>query len=664
MNLHSELRNLIDTQDVDNIQAFINEHPTLNYNTISPNGASILWWALMPPQSKNISQPLIVMLLNYVKTNGEQLCNPVQAFGGFDRPIDYVRRGVPVSLKALEALLEEAENRYVAPAPHAAPNLATIAQDAQSAHDALAPPGLCLAAQHPLDDMSYIDQDLRGFDFSHTNLEKVSFTNCLLPIAGTDIICSQVTLTNCRLPNGIEPVLDKNQWFKLFVHYCRFCESALALHWYLQNLDADFLSQRDEEGFNVLELAIMYGKTECLKTLLASPYCSEDLFKMSNKHFPNILLFAVKRGASSTACLELLLASPKCSKDLFEAQDNDGVNILMWAVRRPELAYLEVLLASSYCSKDLFEAQDIEGQNILMYMFLYSPKNIEYFKILLGSRYCSENLFKAKNNKGQNALMYAASYRKIEHFKLLLASSFNLKKALEAQDKDGRNTLILAARLGEEYLHAVLESSYCSKDLLTRTDNEGENALMIVVMGGDIACLNMLLASPYCSKELFEAQNKSGQNALMLAIKYEKKECINILLGSPFCPMGRLKAYSKYIINDYWSSASLWSKTSIIIGVAAISIGLIITGALVLGLSLGTTITLPTLMMTTLTFFIGAAVIANILYMASPVVGVVASKVKDTFFNHDSQAQMNALPLSQESTEVDEEAQHNAQQPT
>ena len=155
---------------------------------------------------------------------------------------------------------------------------------------------------------------------------------------------------------------------------------------------------------------------------------------------------------------------------------------------------------------------------------------------------------------------------------------------------------------------------------------------MIVVMGGDIACLNMLLASPYCSKELFEAQNKSGQNALILAIKYEKKECINILLGSPFCPMGRLKAYSKYIINDYWSSASLWSKTSIIIGVAAISIGLIITGALVLGLSLGTTITLPTLMMTTLTFFIGAAVIANILYMASPVVGVVASKVKDTFF--------------------------------
>ena len=50
----SELRRLIDQQDAAKLGDFIHNNQELDYSSISPNGASALWWSLMPPKGKTI----------------------------------------------------------------------------------------------------------------------------------------------------------------------------------------------------------------------------------------------------------------------------------------------------------------------------------------------------------------------------------------------------------------------------------------------------------------------------------------------------------------------------------------------------------------------------------------------------------------------------------
>ena len=140
MSKYNELRALIDQQNIDILMTFIAANPELNYSRISPNGASALWWALMPPRGVSISVELVQGLLNYIKDDGNFLCNPTQAFANFARPIDYIKIVDYLSeLSAIRDALRAAENRYVAPVV-VQRGLADFALDRQSSHNSLITP--------------------------------------------------------------------------------------------------------------------------------------------------------------------------------------------------------------------------------------------------------------------------------------------------------------------------------------------------------------------------------------------------------------------------------------------------------------------------------------------------------------------------------------------
>ena len=385
-----------------------------------------------------------------------------------------------------------------------------------------------ITANLSLGNVRFKNQDLRAFDFSNTDLNKVTFEQCMLPIAGSNITCSKVTLIDCCLPNGINNTLKKNILFSLFKIYCAFSQSALALQFYLQDLDEVFLSQKTKDGDSALMIAACKESIECLKTLLASEHCSKEVFNAKDEYDNNALMLAARLG--KTECLKVLLASEHCSKEAFNAIDKYGNNALMISAGLGKTECLKVLLASEHCSKEAFNAIDKYGNNALMISARLGET--ECLKALLASEHCSKEAFNAIDKDGSNALMLAAGLGKTECLKSLLASEHCSKEAFNATNKDGNNALMISARLGEtECLKTLLASEHCSKEAFNAIDKYGNSALLLAAKLGKTEFLKALLASEHCSKEAFNATNKDGNNALLLAAG-SGNECHNMLLAS------------------------------------------------------------------------------------------------------------------------------------
>lgn len=109
LNKCKKLRELIDEQNVDSLRIFIIENPDIDYSNITSNGASALWWALMPPVGKTISPSLVEALLEYIKNDGNNLINPMQRFAGYT-PRQYALSCID-DQKVL-AVIITAENNY------------------------------------------------------------------------------------------------------------------------------------------------------------------------------------------------------------------------------------------------------------------------------------------------------------------------------------------------------------------------------------------------------------------------------------------------------------------------------------------------------------------------------------------------------------------------
>ncbi|WP_133130403.1 ankyrin repeat domain-containing protein [Legionella yabuuchiae] len=134
--MSTQLRDLIDNQDVAALRAFIAKHEELNYASISPNGASALWWALMPPKGKFISYKVVECLLDYIKGDGTPLVNPTQPLAGLT-PWQYlIAHNQENLLYNVIRIVLTAENQY----QHqnllqGQAGLAALADDAQNVHD-------------------------------------------------------------------------------------------------------------------------------------------------------------------------------------------------------------------------------------------------------------------------------------------------------------------------------------------------------------------------------------------------------------------------------------------------------------------------------------------------------------------------------------------------
>lgn len=132
-NVFVPLITAIDDQNLNKVREFIIQNPNLDYNHVLPNGLSLLWVVLFPPQGKTVSEDLLKFTLTYVKHNGVKLVNPLQKHLGLfadDLILD----------PKLNKLITDAQNDFTEnDEAHLlnAEGLAGIAADGQNTHNPL-----------------------------------------------------------------------------------------------------------------------------------------------------------------------------------------------------------------------------------------------------------------------------------------------------------------------------------------------------------------------------------------------------------------------------------------------------------------------------------------------------------------------------------------------
>lgn len=109
--IFSPLLSAIDEQDLAAVKKFMEAHLNLDYNCVTPNKMSALWWVLQPLKEQTISVDIIEYLVNF-KANGSAVINPAQQFANMS-PLDYVGILKPKELSnQAVSIISTAENAY------------------------------------------------------------------------------------------------------------------------------------------------------------------------------------------------------------------------------------------------------------------------------------------------------------------------------------------------------------------------------------------------------------------------------------------------------------------------------------------------------------------------------------------------------------------------
>ncbi|MDP3560380.1 MAG: ankyrin repeat domain-containing protein, partial [Legionellaceae bacterium] len=120
----AELKKLIDEQNLEALQEYLDLHPHLDLDHVTDTGLSALWWAIYPPQDKIVSQEIIQCLI-------DKRVDPTQRMYG--QGIDKSLSDVSVSI-----LLRNYANReYIHSTKKNTQELQNIAQDSQNTHNSL-----------------------------------------------------------------------------------------------------------------------------------------------------------------------------------------------------------------------------------------------------------------------------------------------------------------------------------------------------------------------------------------------------------------------------------------------------------------------------------------------------------------------------------------------
>ena len=104
------LREAIDRGEIDEIIAINHENPTLDWNKITPNGLSALWWALTPPAGEDIKEGVVIALLSLRKNIGDKprlVIDPNQTYNGCT-VAQYLRDYAP-NKAAIPGILRESQ---------------------------------------------------------------------------------------------------------------------------------------------------------------------------------------------------------------------------------------------------------------------------------------------------------------------------------------------------------------------------------------------------------------------------------------------------------------------------------------------------------------------------------------------------------------------------
>ncbi len=396
--------------------------------------------------------------------------------------------------------------------------------------------------------MHFVGKDFRAFDFSGATLSNVTFENCLLPLAGSNIHCNNVSMINCHMPSVDENAgIEKSRWFaELFGYLCKnrnYISSSLVTQFYLSQSSKEELKlSYDSEGSTALmNAAGIGGHIEIVKEILASDKCSRELLEHTETD-KTALTLAIIYG--HTAVVKEILASDKCSRELLEHADIDGRTSLIEAAYRKNIAIVKEILANAKCSRELLERADNMGYTALMMAGLMSAAIV---KEILASDKCSPKHLDRVNHSGDTALICAADIGNTAAVKEFLASDKCSLKYLERANRMGYTALTLAIANGHTAVaKEILLSDKCTREFLERANSEGYTALIMAVRHGSTASVKEILANAKCSRKLLEHADRDGQTALIEAASRGEIAITKEILANAKCSRKLLEHTDRY----------------------------------------------------------------------------------------------------------------------
>src|SRR3990167_7420807 len=122
--IYQQLRQAIDQGDEAAIQTIFDAHPAINWNAITQNGLSALWFALTPPKGQPVNTSIVRKLLNLRRGDGQYMINPAPMYAGL-RADYYVRYFSPtgIAINELTRLINAAQSHQQHTLPDAPENV-------------------------------------------------------------------------------------------------------------------------------------------------------------------------------------------------------------------------------------------------------------------------------------------------------------------------------------------------------------------------------------------------------------------------------------------------------------------------------------------------------------------------------------------------------------
>ncbi|HAF87155.1 MAG TPA: hypothetical protein DCG13_01165, partial [Legionellales bacterium] len=321
----------IDTANLPALGQLVQDYPDRDYNNISNNHASALWWSLMPPRGKRIEPKIVTYLLQHAPIN------PEQTLAGYT-PRQYLTFACTQEISdIILPFLTEAERHFNKPAAqkddlaafHHQQDLSTFVQALEEfAITSSTSTSFTLDELWQNDEL--IDKDLRGFDFSYTNLANKTFVRCILPLTGPKKLPSTCKLIDCSVP--MTHTYLRHQWPALFHQLCKSTTppSAFTLFCLLEKDAQAMLSHHDRYGNTPLISASGQKYRRTLDYILKHPACDSTILHQTALNGFNALINAtVCKNASN---VNAILEHPDCDEHLLTHQNRDGNTAFMCAV--------------------------------------------------------------------------------------------------------------------------------------------------------------------------------------------------------------------------------------------------------------------------------------------------------------------------------------------
>jgi ankyrin repeat protein len=514
-----QLREAIDKGNMADIDTIFQEHPDLDWNAITPNGLSALWWALVPPKNKSINCTLIMHLLSLKLEDGRLVINPSQLYCGL-RPDDYVMEYFEPneSYREITNKIQEAQKLSLLPAvKHIKGNPDIL--------DFTMKQSVITGLTFEGGDLS--KQDLRGWDLRGVNLRGANLTSADLRL----IMAAGAQWEQCNLTNALF-----NQWL--------FPEALLGSIHCTSELLKEKSFTFNSNNSTLLHKAVKKNDFEIVKAIFASKHCTLKVLAAQDSLGKTALHLAIE-GIQTIEGIEndnleiakAILASEHCKSQLLEAQDSLGKTALHWAIENDNLEIAKAILASEHCKSQLLEAQDIL-ENTALHLAIKS-NNFEIVKAILASNACTSQLLKAQDYPQETALHLAIKSNNFEIVKDILASEHCTSQLLEAHPAVSKKTALHLAieKDNLKIVKAILASEHCKSQLLEAQGSFRKTALHWAIEKNNLEIIHAILDSKHCTSQLLEAQDSYGKTALHWAIEKNNVEIIQAILASKHCTL-------------------------------------------------------------------------------------------------------------------------------